>query len=43
VGELLYKYTGLMNYNMVFGATLALVVAVTIIDRISSSVRSRLI
>ncbi|MDX1992831.1 MAG: phosphonate ABC transporter, permease protein PhnE [bacterium] len=43
VGELLYKYTGLMNYNMVFGATLALVVAVTIIDRLSSYVRSRLI
>lgn len=43
VGELLYKYTGLMDYNMVLGATLALVVAVTIIDRFSSYVRSRLI
>lgn len=43
VGELLYKYTGLMDYSMVLGATLALVVAVTIIDRLSSYVRSRLI
>jgi phosphonate transport system permease protein len=43
VGFLLFKYTGTSAYDMLLGATLVLVVAVTIIDRFSSWLRRRFI
>jgi phosphonate transport system permease protein len=43
VGFLLFKYTGTSAYDMLLGATLVLVVAVTIIDRFSSWLRARFI
>ncbi len=43
VGFLLFKYTGTSDYDKLLGATLVLVVAVTIIDRFSSWVRLRVI
>ncbi len=41
VGFLLFKYTGTSDYQKVFGAALILVIAVTIIDRLSSRLRQR--
>lgn len=43
VGFLLFKYTGTSDYAKVLGTAIALVVAVTIIDRFSSWLRSRFI
>jgi phosphonate transport system permease protein len=43
VGFLLYKYTGTSDYQKVLGTAIALVIAVTIIDRFSSWLRGRLI
>jgi phosphonate transport system permease protein len=43
VGFLLFKYTGTSDYDKVLGAALVMVVAVTIIDRFSSSLRQRFI
>jgi phosphonate transport system permease protein len=43
VGFLLFKYTGTSAYDMLLGATLIMVIAVTIIDRFSSWLRSRFI
>jgi phosphonate transport system permease protein len=43
VGFLLFKYTGTSAYDMLLGATLIMVVAVTIIDRFSSWLRARFI
>lgn len=43
VGFLLFKYTGTSDYQKLLGAALVLVVAVTIIDRFSSSLRQRFI
>jgi phosphonate transport system permease protein len=43
VGFLLFKYTGTSDYDKLLGAALVLVVAVTIIDRISSRLRQHFI
>lgn len=43
VGFLLFKYTGTSDYPKVLGTALVLVVAVTVIDRFSSWLRSRFI
>jgi phosphonate transport system permease protein len=43
VGYLLFKYIGTSDYRALLGTALALVVAVTIIDRFSSWLRSRFI
>ncbi|MDZ4768839.1 MAG: phosphonate ABC transporter, permease protein PhnE [Chloroflexota bacterium] len=43
VGFLLFKYTGTSDYSKVLGAALVLVVAVTIIDRLSSRLRRSII
>lgn len=43
VGFLLFKYTGTSDYDKLLGAALVLVVAVTIIDRLSSRLRQRFI
>lgn len=43
VGFLLFKYTGTSAYPMLMGTTLAMMVAVTIIDRFSSWLRLRFI
>lgn len=43
VGFLLFKYTGTSDYDKVLGTALVLVVAVTIIDRFSSWLRTRFI
>ncbi len=43
VGFLLFKYTGTSDYDKLLGATLVLVVAVTVIDRLSSRLRQKFI
>lgn len=43
VGFLLFKYTGTSDYDKLLGAVVVLVVAVTIIDRLSSRLRQRFI
>jgi phosphonate transport system permease protein len=43
VGYLLFKYIGTSDYQKLLGTALALVVAVTVIDRFSSWLRSRFI
>lgn len=43
VGFLLFKYTGTSDYSKVLGAALVMVVAVTIIDRLSSRLRRSII
>lgn len=43
VGFLLFKYTGTSAYPMLMGTTLAMMIAVTIIDRFSSWLRLRFI
>ncbi|MCU0476275.1 MAG: phosphonate ABC transporter, permease protein PhnE [Anaerolineae bacterium] len=43
VGFLLFKYTGTSDYDNLLGAALVMVVAVTVIDRLSSRLRQRFI
>jgi phosphonate transport system permease protein len=43
IGFYLFYYTNIGNYQLVLGTTIALVIAVTIIDRISSNLRQRFI
>lgn len=43
VGFLLFKYTGTSDYDKLLGAALVLVVAVTVIDRLSSRLRQKFI
>jgi phosphonate transport system permease protein len=43
VGYLLFKYIGTSDYQKLLGTALALVVAVTILDRFSSWLRQRFI
>jgi phosphonate transport system permease protein len=43
IGFYLFYYTNIGNYQLVLGTTIALVLAVTVIDRISSNLRQRFI